>query len=127
MAEHQLSAAPTHSVWNNRLAPRLRIAPGDTVPLACQDSSGAQVHPLTTVEDFQQIDRSRIHALTGPIAIDGAEPGDVLEINVLSVEHIGWGWTSITPGLGFLDQRFTDPFLFHWQLDETTTSSLAPA
>ena len=127
MAEHQLSAAPTHSVWNNQLAPRLRITPGDTVHLACQDSSGAQVHPLTTVDDFQQIDRTRIHALTGPIAIDGAEPGDVLEISVLSVEHIGWGWTSIIPGLGFLDQRFTDPFLFHWQLDETTTSSLAPA
>ena len=127
MAEHQLSAPPTHSVWNNQLTPRLRIAPGDTVHLACQDSSGAQVHPLTTVEDFQHIDRTRIHALTGPIAIDGALPGDVLEVNILSVEHIGWGWTSIIPGLGFLDQRFTSPYLFHWHLEEDLTHSLAPA
>ena len=127
MAEHELSATPTHSVWNNQLQPRLRIVPGDTVHLACHDSSGAQVHPLTTVEEFQSIDRTRIHALTGPIAVDGALPGDVLEIEVLSVDHIGWGWSSIIPLLGFLDQRFTDPFLFHWKLDETTTSSLAPA
>ena len=127
MAEHHLSATPTHSVWNNQLTPRLHIAPGDTVHLACQDSSGAQVHPLTTVEDFQHIDRTRIHALTGPIAIDGAQPGDVLEVNVLSVEHIGWGWTSIIPGLGFLDQRFTAPYLFHWHLEEDLTHSLSPA
>jgi acetamidase/formamidase len=127
MAEHHLTAAPTHSVWNNQLAPRLRIAPGDTVQLACQDSSGAQVTAATSIDQFQRIDRTRIHALTGPIAIDGARPGDVLEVQVLSVEHLGWGWTSILPGLGFLDQRFTSPFLFHWDLEPELTRSLAPA
>jgi acetamidase/formamidase len=127
MAEHHLTAAPTHSVWNNQLAPRLRIAPGDTVHLACQDSSGAQVTATTTVDQLQTIDRTRIHALTGPIAIAGARRGDVLEVQVLSVDHVGWGWTSIIPGLGFLDQRFTAPFLFHWHLEEHVTRSLSPA
>src|SRR6202790_88842 len=127
MAEHTLSAIPTHSLWNNQLPPRLRIAPGDIVHMECQDSSGAQVTPLTTVDQFQHIDRNRIHALTGPIAIDGAQPGDVLEVQVLSVAHIGWGWTSILPGLGFLDQRFNSPFLFHWDLEPTVCRSLAPA
>ena len=127
MAEHTLSAVPTHSLWSNQLPPRLRIAPGDIVHMECQDSSGAQVTPLTTVDQFQHIDRNRIHALTGPIAIDGAQPGDVLEVQVLSVAHIGWGWTSILPGLGFLDQRFNAPFLFHWDLEPTVSRSLAPA
>ncbi len=127
MAEHLLTAAPTHSVWNNQLAPRLTVAPEDTVKMECVDSSGGQVTPQTTVEQFQQIDRTLIHALTGPIAIEGAEPGDVLQIDVLSLEHLGWGWTSIIPGLGFLDQRFTDPFLFQWHLEGALSSSLSPA
>src|ERR1700712_1620378 len=97
MAEFSLGAAPTHSVWDNRLAPRLRVASGDTVHLACQDASGGQLTSAATSAEFQQIDTTRIHSLTGPIAIDGAQPGDVLEVQVLEVAHLGWGWTSIIP------------------------------
>ena len=71
--------------------------------------------------------RNRIHALTGPVFVEGAEPGDVLEIEILEVAHKGWGWTSTIPGLGFLDQRFTEASLFHWRLDGDTSISLAPA
>lgn len=124
---HHLAAEPTHSVWDNALAPRLLIAPGDTVHMDCVDASGAQVQPGSTVDDFLTIDRTKIHALTGPIFIDGAQPGDVLQIDVLDVVHKGWAWTSVLPGLGFLDQRFTDPYLFHWHLDGDVSRSLAPA
>jgi acetamidase/formamidase len=127
MPAHSLSANPTHSRWNRHLEPRLRIAPGDTVHLECLDSSGAQVRPGMTVGEFLTIDRGRIHALTGPIFVDGAEPGDVLQVDVLEVAHKGWGWSSVIAGLGFLKQRFIDPYLFHWQLDGKVTPSLAPA
>ena len=126
MAEHRLTAEPTHSRWNRALAPRLTIASGDTVHLSCLDSSGGQVTPGSSVEDFLAIDRNRIHALTGPIAIDGAEPGDVLEIEILHVEHLGWGWSSVIPGLGFLKDQFREPFLFHWSLDPEVSRSLGP-
>jgi acetamidase/formamidase len=127
MTEHRLSAEPTHSRWNRALEPRLTIAAGDTVHMNCLDASGGQVKPEASVEDFLAIDRGRIHALTGPIYIEGAEPGDVLEIQVLRVEHLGWGWSSVTPGLGFLKERFHEPFLFHWVLDREVTRSLGPA
>ncbi len=127
MAEHSLSAVPTHSRWNRRLEPRLVISPGDTVHLECQDSSGAQVHSRMTVSEFLSIDRGRIHALTGPIFVEGAEPGDVLQVDVLAVAHKGWGWSSVIAGLGFLKQRFSEPYLFHWQLDDDVSRSLAPA
>jgi acetamidase/formamidase len=127
MPDHHLDAAPTHSRWNAGLPPRLTIASGDTVHFECQDSSGAQVSPATTLADFERIDRNRIHALTGPVAIHGAQPGDVLQIDVLQVGHKGWGWSSVIPGLGFLKQRFASPFFFPWQLDAETTHSLAPA
>jgi acetamidase/formamidase len=124
---HHLTADPTHSRWNAALAPRLTIAPGDIVHFETHDASGAQVHPGMTASEFQSIDRNRIHALTGPVAISGAQPGDVLQVDVLEVAHKGWGWSSIIPGLGFLKQRFDQPFLFHWTLDAATSHSLAPA
>jgi acetamidase/formamidase len=127
MAEYALSAEPTHSRWSNALQPRLTIDSGDVVHLECVDSSGAQVNPASAVEDFLAIDRGRIHALTGPIAIHQAEPGDSLAIEILQVAHQGWGWSSTIPGLGFLKERFTQPSLFHWELIGDSTRSLAPA
>jgi acetamidase/formamidase len=59
--------------------------------------------------------------------VEGAEPGDVLQIDVLSTRHAGWGWSSVIEGLGFLKDRFHEPYLFHWQLDGESTASLAPA
>jgi acetamidase/formamidase len=127
MAEYSLSADPTHSRWNRALNPRIHIASGDTVHLECVDSSGAQVHPAMKLPEYLKIDRDRIHALTGPIFVEGAESGDVLQVDVLEVAHKGWGWTSVVSGLGFLKQRFSDPFLFIWKLDEEVSTSIAPA
>ncbi len=127
MTLHTLSAEPTHSVWDRTLEPRLHIEPGDQVHFECVDASGGQVHPAMTVDEYQLIDRTRIHALTGPVWIEGAEPGDVLQIDVLSTQHRGWGWSSIIEGLGFLKERFRTPTLFHWQLDGNETRSLSPA
>jgi acetamidase/formamidase len=127
MKEHSLSAEPTHSRWNAELPARLTLEPSDVVRFECQDSSGAQVRAGMTAAEFTGIDRGKIHALTGPVAIHGADVGDVLEVNVLEVRHKGWGWSSVIPGLGFLKQRFSEPFLFHWELDGEETRSLAPA
>jgi acetamidase/formamidase len=127
MTSHTLSAEPTHSVWNRALSPRLRIEPGDEVQVQCVDASGAQVQPGMTTAEYLAIDRTRIHALTGPIWIEGSEPGDVLKIDVLGTQHHGWGWTSVIEGLGFLKDQFREPYLFHWQLDGNSTQSLAPA
>jgi acetamidase/formamidase len=127
MATHALSAEPTHSRWNADLAPRLTIASGDTVHFECQDASGGQVFDGMSAGAFDAIDRMRIHALTGPVAIEGAEPGDVLAIDVIEVAHKGWGWTSTIAGMGFLKERFAETTLFHWKLEGEATRSLTPA
>ena len=124
---HSLVSEPTHSVWDRSLLPRLHIHPGDEVHVECLDASGDQVHRQMTTHGFQSIDRTRIHALTGPIWIEGAEPGDVLQVDVLFTQHCGWGWSSVIDGLGFLKDRFRTPYLFHWDLDGDETRSLAPA
>ena len=127
MTERVLSAEPTHSVWDRSLKPRLRIEPGDEVQIECVDASGGQVAPGTTLAEYLSIDRTRIHALTGPIWIEGAEPGDVLQVDVLATRHGGWGWSSVVEGLGFLKDRFREPYLFHWLLEGEATRSLEPA
>jgi len=127
MSEHAIAAEPTHSVWNRDQEPRLTIAPGDVLRMECQDATGGQVRPGDLAARMLEIDSTRIHALTGPIAIDGARAGDVLEVQILEVAHQGWAWSSVLPGLGFLDQRFTGPYLFHWDLEPQITRSLAPA
>lgn len=127
MAEHTLSAEPIHSRWNRALPPRLTLSPGDVVHMECVDSSGTQVHPGMRVDEFLGIDRGRIHALTGPIFVEGAQAGDVLEVDVLEVAHKGWGWSSVVPGLGLLKERFPDPCLFHWKLQGGISRSLTPA
>jgi len=127
VSAHRLEAEPTHSVWDRSLEPRLRVAPGDEVHIDCVDASGGQVRPGMSTGEYLGIDRTRIHALTGPISIEGAEPGDVLQVDVLSARHKGWGWSSIVEGLGLLKDRFREPFLFHWDLAGDSTFSLAPA
>jgi len=127
MSEHKLSANPTHSVWDRSLPPRLHIHPGDEVQIECVDASGAQVAPGMTVTEYLKIDRTRIHALTGPIWVESAEAGDVLQVEVLATRHSGWGWSSIVEGLGFLKERFHEPYLFHWTLEGEATRSLTPA
>src|SRR5258708_39608021 len=125
--EHYLTTKSTHDRWNRDLPPQMEVEPGDVVKFRCFDSSGGQLGPASTVDDFVKIDRNKIHTLTGPVAIKGAQPGDTLRVDVVNIQLRGWGWTSITPGLGFLPERFPDPFLFIWQLDEESTDSLSPA
>jgi acetamidase/formamidase len=127
MAEHFLPKTASHCRWNNALPPALSVEPGDTVRMECHDSSGSQVTAETTVADFGTIDRERIHTLTGPVEIRGARPGDVLEIRIREVAHLGWGWTSFVPNLGLLPERFAGPYLHIWKLEENVTRSLLPA
>ncbi len=125
MKQHTLDASSLVHRWNNATPPRLTIAPGDRVQLEMADSSGFQVQPHWTVEQFRtQFDPLKVHALTGPIYVDGAEPGDVLEISIEGFEHRGWAWTSLIPGLGLLPEDFPDHHLFIWKLEGMQTRSM---
>jgi acetamidase/formamidase len=121
---HSIDTSRTCNRWNRDYPPVLTIEGGDTVSLALKDSSDGQVRPGMPIADFAAIDKTRIHALTGPIAVNGAEPGDALEIEVLALEHEGWAWTSIIPGMGALGDEFTEPFLHFWKLEGDQTRSI---
>lgn len=124
MAHLYLDRSVTTSRWDNSLPPRLVASPGDVVTIETRDASDGQVHPQMTAEGFSKIDKTRIHGLSGPIAIEGAIPGDVLEIEFLELAHEGWAWTSIIPELGLLPEDFPNHFLHIWKLEPDHTCSL---
>ena len=129
MNEHFLShdSAHIHYRWNRALKPVLTVRAGDGILVQCRDSSDGQATRQTTAAEWMQRDTDRIHALTGPIFVEGAMPGDVLEVEIRSIRHFGWGWSSIIPGMGFLSERFKDPYFFAWELEEHYSRSMATA
>jgi len=107
-----------HTSWDNSLSPQLRVESGDTVRFECLNDSGPRITPETETADLPETEFVG-HHLTGPVAVDGARPGDVLEIELLDIDHDDWGYTLIRSserGAGLLPEDFSDPFLYHWDL-----------
>ncbi len=121
---HHLDRTQSCNRWNRDAPQVLVIDPGDTVTLQMKDSSDGQVHPGMSKEEFAGMDRSRIHAMTGPVGVRGAAPGDALVIDILDFKHEGWAWTSVTPGMGVLGDEFADPTLHIWKLEQGFTRSI---
>jgi formamidase len=100
-----------HFGWDNSLEPALRAAPGDELELEAIDASGGQLERGSNTADVARLDFDRVNPVTGPVYVEGAEPGDALEIELLEYELGSWGWTAIIPGFGLLADEFTEPFL----------------
>ena len=108
----------THCRWDNSIAPLATVEPGDVVVLETKEATDGQVFPGCSIDVLRNLDFSVIHPITGPVAVLGAEPGDVLEVEVLDILHKDWGWTAIIPGFGLMADEFDDPFLKIWELQE---------
>jgi formamidase len=67
--------------------------------------------------DVTAADRSIVHPLTGPVRVEGAAPGDLLEVEVLEIVPGDFGYTMQIAGFGFLADQFPEPFLVRWDLD----------
>jgi acetamidase/formamidase len=119
MTEHHLAAERLHFAWDNSLPPVLRVAPGDSVTIETWDASRHEIRRTSTSQDAANRKRDPAigHALTGPIAIDGARAGQTLVIDVLDVAPAAWGWTSFSPGRGLLADDFRHTYLRIWDLE----------
>ncbi len=95
-------ATPIITAGTTRIEPTLRIAPGESLNLEVLEVTTGQITPRSTAKDLLAIDNRLANPLTGPIAIDGARPGDTLAVTVLGFQPSGWGWTGIIPGFGLL-------------------------
>jgi len=77
--------------------------------------------------DLGSVEAGVVHPLTGPVFVKGAVPGDMLEIEFTDIIAQPTGFSAIMPGLGFLRDVMTEPFLVHWQIrDGWATSAQIP-
>jgi acetamidase/formamidase len=126
---HVLPSGPATCHWgffDAGLKPVLTVASGDTVTLDSV-SGGPDVLPqaghFDILPEHLAIHRAVVqklgaHILTGPIAVAGAEPGDVLEIEILSIDcRQNWGYTRIRPLSGTLPEDFPVRRIWHTAID----------
>ena len=113
MALHEatvhVSRDQNHLVWDPAIPPVATIGSGDIVELDCLDASFGQLNAHSTNEHLAKLDFDRVDQVSGPVAVDGAEPGDTLQIDLLDFQPANWGWTASIPGFGLLADDFPDP------------------
>jgi acetamidase/formamidase len=98
-----------HLAWDPAIPPIELVRSGTEVEFDLLDASGGQLTSSSTVADIATLDFSRVDQVNGPIAVDGAEPGDVLQVDLLEFEPADWGWTASIPGFGLLGDDFVEP------------------
>ena len=108
---HYFPSDRVHFKWDIDNEPVLTIQSGDTVVLHTRDVSDNQIAPDSTADVIASLDWDRVYPLAGPIAVEGAQPGHTLAIEIVDLHTQGWGWTAILPGLGLLADDFPDPYL----------------
>jgi acetamidase/formamidase len=119
---HDLPLAPDHVHWgyyDARVPPALRIASGDRVRVETMVARGLQrlklagVHDDEIPESMKAVERAVTdrgpgpHPMTGPIFVEGAEPGDTLEVRIIAIEFLhSFGVAAFEPGGGVLPDDF---------------------
>ena len=94
----------------------MSVRPGEEVTLETRDGLDDQLTRASTHEDAGRLDLGLGHPLTGPIYVEGAEPGGLLEVEFLGYESADFGTTAVIPGFGFLADVFTEPYLVKWEI-----------
>ncbi|MFN7165705.1 MAG: acetamidase/formamidase family protein [Pannonibacter sp.] len=117
---YTIHGAQHHFGWDNSLVPAARVEPGSTILFHCHDSSAGQLGPSSTLEDLGRLDFGKINPVSGPIYVEGAEPGDALKVTIDSFKPSGFGWTANIPGFGLLADQFKDPALHIWKYNPDT-------
>lgn len=116
---HSVRRAQNHLAWDNSIPPVLRVQSGETVTFDCIDSSNGQVTKDSHVSAVAGFIYEQMDPVTGPVYINGAMPGDTLQVDVVSIDIPDWGWTGLIPGFGFLADEFPEAALKIWTLDRT--------
>ncbi len=101
-----------HHGWSKELEPVIHVTDTELVEFRVQDASGGQLTRSSTAADVDALDHERVNPVVGPVFVDGAQPGDAIEIEFLDFELDDWGWTAIIPGFGLLADDFQESY-FH--------------
>jgi formamidase len=122
-------AVPGHNRWHPDIPPAASVRPGSEFRVECREWTDAQLSNNDSANDVRDVNLNRTHMLSGPIEIQGAEPGDLLVVDLLDLGPVlppqdrgdapgqGWGYTGIfakVNGGGFLTDHFPDAYKAIW-------------
>jgi acetamidase/formamidase len=126
---HVLPATLETSQWgwlDPKESLKLVVSSGDTVAVETLMHSHNKIQPGTTIEEIVALRKANPgggpHTVTGPIYVNGAEPGDVMEIRILKIVPKAFGFNFNLPGkefptIGALAPEFPDGFVKYFYLD----------
>src|SRR5262245_33053547 len=121
----RLKDQPTtgHNRFYPDIPPIVTVDEGEEVVLPTRAGVAGPLGPAPTAADSANMEAGAIHPLTGPVFVKGAQPGDVLEVEFVDIAPQPHAFTAIVPGLGFLRDVFTTPFLVHWDIRDGWATS----
>lgn len=126
-----------HNRWHPDIPAQVRVRPGDTFRVDCREWFDGAIHNDDSAEDILNAPLNSVHVLSGPIAVEGAKPGDLLIVDIVDLGPIpqedrgplagqGWGYTGIFArenGGGFLTDQFPDAYKVIWDFQGQTATS----
>jgi formamidase len=122
-------AVPGHNRWHPDIPAAASVRPGSEFRMECREWTDAQLGNNDSANDVRDVDLSVCHMLSGPVEVEGAEPGDLLVVDILDLGPCeapqekgdapgqGWGYTGVfakANGGGFLTDHFPDAYKAIW-------------
>jgi len=108
--------ATGHNRWHPEIPAILKVSPGELVKLETRDAADGQITSDCSVEKLLELDSGRMHPLTGPVHVEGAAPGDLLEVEIVDVLPQSYGFGIQYHTLGVLKNHSPGPFLAHFDI-----------
>ena len=114
---------PLHNRWHPDIPPVVSVRPGAVFRVECIDWTGGQIGNNDSANDVRDVDLLQVHYLSGPIRVEGAEPGDLLVVDILDIgplRGMPWGFTGIFArdnGGGFLTDYFPEARKAIWDFE----------
>jgi acetamidase/formamidase len=124
VAEHYIPRDKVHYKWDMTNPPVVEINSGDVVHCETEEVSGGQIRPGSPASVFASLDFNRLYPLAGPVFVRDAEPGDTLQVEIVGLSTLNWGWAGIIPGLGLLAEDFPAPYIRHFDLTNGCDTTL---
>lgn len=114
-----------HFKWSRENVPIEKVVPGEEFMVKIPDSSTLQIKENFTKDDLSSIDGSKLDGAVGPIYIEGAEPGDAIEVRLKTVKPGKWGWTAILGNFGLLQGKFSEELMI-WDIHADHATARPP-
>ena len=126
-----------HNRWHPDIPRAVSVKPGDVFRADCREWFDGAINNDDSADDVRNAPLPGVHVLSGPFHVEGAEPGDLLVVDILEIDAcdqedegpfsgMGWGYTGVfakTNGGGFLTERFPDAYKVIWDFTGDVATS----